>query len=91
MKQFTQLTEERTCQCGRKYTARKADLKRGWGLSCSKTCAAIRRTHRERRGNFNIAAATKKYQPHRLPSQESIHQEAMDAVESGWDGHKDQW
>lgn len=31
------------CACGTEYPAREADLKRGWGLSCSKSCAAIRR------------------------------------------------
>lgn len=27
------------CGCGMEYTARKADLTRGWGRSCSKKCA----------------------------------------------------
>lgn len=31
------------CHCGAIYSARIADLRRGWGLSCSKRCAAIRR------------------------------------------------
>ncbi len=31
------------CHCGSEYSAREADIKRGWGLSCSKRCAAIRR------------------------------------------------
>jgi hypothetical protein len=31
------------CHCGEEYSARVADIKRGWGLSCSKRCAAIRR------------------------------------------------
>lgn len=31
------------CHCGTKYYARIADIKRGWGLSCCKRCAAIRR------------------------------------------------
>jgi hypothetical protein len=31
------------CFCGNEYVAKKADLKRGWGKSCSKSCAAIRR------------------------------------------------
>ena len=31
------------CHCGTEYPARTADLKRGWGLSCSKRCASIRR------------------------------------------------
>lgn len=31
------------CQCGAKYQARTADLRRGWGKSCSKSCAALNR------------------------------------------------
>ena len=31
------------CHCGVIYFARAADLDRGWGFSCSKRCAAIRR------------------------------------------------
>lgn len=38
------------CHCGTEYEARTADIARGWGLSCSKRCAAIRR-------DFNKPAA----------------------------------
>ncbi|EMA4784714.1 TPA: hypothetical protein U2J54_001325 [Providencia rettgeri] len=31
------------CHCGTEYTAKTSDLKRGWALTCSKRCAAIRR------------------------------------------------
>lgn len=31
------------CHCKQEYNAREADLKRGNGFSCSKSCAAIRR------------------------------------------------
>ena len=33
------------CHCGSAYVAKTADLKRGWGLSCSKRCASIRREY----------------------------------------------
>lgn len=33
------------CHCGVEYDARVADLKRGWALSCSKHCAAVRKTY----------------------------------------------
>jgi hypothetical protein len=33
------------CHCGKPYTARVADLKRGWGMSCSRRCASIRREY----------------------------------------------
>ena len=41
------------CHCGNEYEARTADLARGWGLSCGKRCAAIRR-------DFGRPAATRK-------------------------------
>lgn len=34
------------CHCGKHYYAREADLKRGCGLSCSKSCAASRKALR---------------------------------------------
>lgn len=33
------------CHCGTEYQARTADIERGWGLSCSKRCASIRREY----------------------------------------------
>lgn len=36
---------EMVCHCGFEYKARSADIKRGWGLSCGKRCAAIRREY----------------------------------------------
>lgn len=30
---------EKTCKCGKLFLARQSDLNRGWGLSCSKSCA----------------------------------------------------
>lgn len=33
------------CYCGSVYTKRIADIKRGWGKSCSKSCAAKKKTH----------------------------------------------
>lgn len=32
-----------TCRCGTVFDAKLADIKRGWGKSCSKRCAANRR------------------------------------------------
>ena len=28
-----------TCKCGTKFQARTADVKRGWGKNCSKSCS----------------------------------------------------
>lgn len=33
------------CHCGNEYEARVADVKRGYGLSCTKSCAAYRRVN----------------------------------------------
>lgn len=38
-------TVDMICFCGTHYTAKIADLKRGWGKACSKRCAAIRRKY----------------------------------------------
>jgi len=32
---------EVTCRCGTKFKARPADIRRGWGKSCSKSCAQL--------------------------------------------------
>ncbi|WP_258237241.1 hypothetical protein [Burkholderia gladioli] len=38
---------ERKCRrCKRPFLARSADVKRGWGLFCSKSCKAIRQEQR---------------------------------------------
>ena len=34
------------CKCGMVYEARKADIDRGWGRSCSKSCAAVKRNRK---------------------------------------------
>ena len=54
-------TIHRKWRCGVIYTARLADLKRGWGKSCSKRCAAVKRTIQERRGNHRPALASRMY------------------------------
>lgn len=33
------------CHCGKEYSARQADLNRGWGKSCGKRCASIKREY----------------------------------------------
>lgn len=39
-----------TCSCGKEYEARQADLNRGWGKDCSKSCAAKKRE--KKTGNY---------------------------------------
>lgn len=33
------------CFCGEEYEVREADIKRGWGKTCSKSCAAVKREY----------------------------------------------
>ena len=49
---FTSNKAEMKCHCGCVYKARVADLKRGWGISCSKRCAAIRRDYGKKPAKF---------------------------------------
>lgn len=87
------------CHCGSPYTARQADLDRGWGLSCDKHCAAIRRDFgkppAKRVDGLPIRQGKKKkvrrYTPDaRLVESDKwqIHKNALDSMEDGWDGHK---
>jgi len=44
---------KRSCDiCDKQYQAKQADLKRGWGLCCSKRCAAVKRERST--GNLGI-------------------------------------
>ena len=91
-----------TCQCGKTYQAREADVKRGWGKSCSKRCAAITRTKKESSGNFKVAQASKKYKRTRVNTQPKPNNKIMDGSrlkfieeffddlddDLSWDAHK---
>lgn len=71
------MTVERKCKnCGAAFTARKADVKRGWGLFHSKSCKA---SYQERR--------THQYAGLKIRNRDD-HDVGMEAVESGWDSHK---
>lgn len=41
---------KRGCKCGKSFYAKISDVKRGWGNSCSKSCAAQRRESKKRLG-----------------------------------------
>lgn len=77
---------QQTCRCGKVYSARAADIKRGWGKSCSKECAARKRTSREASGNFRIAEASAKYSS-RI-DQRISDDDARTAFGHGWDDQK---
>lgn len=45
---------KRCCDiCGNEYNVKPSDLKRGWGLTCSKSCAAIKREN-DKRGETKV-------------------------------------
>lgn len=37
---------QRKCRCGKDFQARAADVKRGWGKFCSKSCKAVEQERR---------------------------------------------
>jgi hypothetical protein len=99
-------TVQMICHCGEEYPAREADLKRGWGYSCDKSCAAKRRdfglprakrvdglkTKQKRKKPSGDRPNDHRYDEQRLKRErERIHNEASAANEDGWDGHKNAW
>lgn len=65
-----------TCQCGKLYLVRQADLNRGWGKSCSKRCAAIKRMKEGRNSHWDSSRA----------QSDPIDKSAAD--DQSWDAHK---
>lgn len=71
---------DRKCQCcGKGFTARAADVSRGWALFCSKRCKAI---HQEARTGQYASL---------VRDDRTEFERDMDGVEVGWDGHKEVW
>lgn len=64
--------------CGKMFTARVADRKRGWGKFCSKSCKAIKQEQR-----------TGQYQAYKQrQSEDNCDDQVLSDLEAGWDGHK---
>ena len=77
---------KRNCNyCGKSYLADNRNLKRGWGLTCSKSCAAHKREknkpsynpERVERNNIRRAEWNDRY------CESSLHDD-----DQGWDAHK---
>jgi len=50
-------TVEKKCKvCGVKFTARVADVKRGWAKCCSKSCAALLSNRKTGKWRKHLAA-----------------------------------
>ena len=68
--------------CKTPFMARKADVNRGWGKFCSKSCKANeqeKRTHQN--ANFKERQRESDYY--------DMHEAALADSEMGWDAHKD--
>lgn len=75
------MTERKCDHCGRKYRADPRNLKRGWGLCCSKRCAASKR-ERSKPG----------YDPERVERNNERRKNWNNGIIEdcdGWDAHKD--
>jgi len=73
--------------CTNVYEARQADLKRGWGRCCSKSCAASH-TRRNNPGHGCLHGGAARERMSEDEIRERDHQAALSDCELGWDGHK---
>lgn len=82
---------EQTCWCGKTFQAREADVKRGWAKACCKSHAAHAREKKLDRFGFQRGESGTFHSrmAERIDSaKDADHRAGMDAVEDGWDGHK---
>ena len=85
------------CNCGVIYSARLADIVRGWGKTCSKRCAAIKRKHNTPNATnldgSNVSWGTKPQ--YRKPSKPKnwwlLDNEDDLHFNPSWDSHKDDY
>lgn len=82
--------------CNSVFYAKQADLNRGWGKFCSKSCKA--KEQEKRTGQYrDLLSSTTSYRSVKIENkvikdfliQEMMYEIAMDDSEAGWDGHKD--
>lgn len=65
---------DRKCKsCGDPFKAREVDVKRGWGLFCSKSCKAIKQEKRTGQYRNLLASGSDRY----------------DDDDQSWDAHKE--
>lgn len=77
------------CKCCRKkFEARTADVKRGWGKFCSKRCKAIEQEQRTGQHRNYLNSDCDEHEDSGLSQSERDHQSAMNDAEQGWDAHK---
>ena len=69
--------------CREAFQAKPADRARGWALYCSKSCKATKQAE------IKGATHSRHHQFSALRLRRfSEHDEGMEAMEAGWDGHK---
>lgn len=93
---------EMICRCGERYTTRQADIDRGWGKSCSKSCAALRRDFggnaakradgkplmRPKKKGANRIVKDKRLSIPHYALNDLMNESALYDSEQGWDAHK---
>ena len=62
-KQTTSTMKRKCDNCGKEYEADERNIKRGWGLTCSKSCAASKRE--KSKPNYNMLIVDDTYRPFR--------------------------
>lgn len=87
------LTVTLVCFCGATYTPRVADIERGWGKSCSKRCAAIKRKCGHPNARYPDGSAVgwgKKYRRPKPPvdRRQQVNFYYADDFDPSWDAHK---
>lgn len=81
-KPMPQMVDRKCKGCGAPFLARAADVKRGWGLYCSKSCKATKQEQRTGQMKHYLQTGA----PLNRREQDEIdHEEAMDDAFSGWD------
>ena len=77
-----------TCHCGTNFQARTADVKRGWGKFCSKSCAKTK-TQIARKANHSRPPVCTQCGDDVLSHGDiCFHCEFMNEPQMGWDDHK---
>lgn len=81
---------KRNCDnCDKEYLADNRNLKRGWGLCCSKSCAAKKREKSKPDYNPERVSLNNLRREHWTWSDKLMREDHDD--DQSWDAHKDSW
>lgn len=73
---MAKMVEVNCKSCGHIFLARVADVKRGWGKFCSKSCKAVKQEQKTHQYRTHLEYKNQDYCDH-------------DWESNGWDSHKD--